>query len=464
MKKKMVKYLFLFVCAGLLMGCAEEDTGSERGRIAQQQGSEKEPESGEGGETEQEPVIEEPEREVPADEILLVNQYKNFAWGYQDSGYFIDTNGNVYGFSFSEISNSIGIGELHEHLMLIRDNVEPKANIGMNAVRKLYTLGEGIDPEAEMDRQHMAYDAGQRTLYYYDADTGEMVKCISQGDYDELPKDPKARELAAYVERNIGLSMNGIETASVYTDTDVAMKSFHCGYMDGMEGKYCFWSEELLAFAARTGLECEQILDGADEYELQNCIYLLEIRNVNSAGYDLKAGAILCQNGTAEFLLSPDSVTPQPGDMVGQMMDGFCFVAAVPNGTDIGSDWTVPDLIDWEQADALSGRFTYTNAGTVEYKDYGKTIILENVVLVDEDGNEYEPLDLVIDYDTAFAPECETENFAGYEDGIMPIEWIWKCLYDQSADSDLTMALHGVFEVEVTAGHIDSFYGSYWWD
>ena len=47
----------------------------------------------------------------------------------------------------------------------------------------------------------------------------------------------------------------------------------------------------------------------------------------------------------------------------------------------------------------------------------------------------------------------------------MPIEWIWNAL-DMNGDTyaNQGMPLTGVFEVEVTAGHIDSFCGSYWWD
>ena len=473
MISKGIGHVLPFFCAGFLAACGTEGGGTERGSIADADKIEVIEAGIEDGKGGADPGGDIFEADIPENEILLVFRATNGAEGYGDNGRFIDTNGDAYGFDFSQYGGYWGYSnsgmEFYDKLMLIRENTEPKVNVGDDVVRYIYKLGEQIDPNADFKEESMACDMGQHTLYYYDADTGEMIKCGAYGDVDETPKDLYAKQLWDYYEDKIREAY--VPQVNLYTDGDVRMESIHCGYVDGMDGKYVFPNaEDLRAFAARSGIACDGILDDMDEYEMQAFNYLLEIRNVNSTGYDLKADAVMNYNNQTRFLLSPDSVTPDPGDVVGMAMDGFCFVSAYPWIYDIsllGDDWTAAEDIVWNTPDALSGRFTFTNAGTVEYKDYGKTIVLENVVLTDDDGNEYEPVDLVVDYDTAFAPDCETEFFDGYEDGFMPIEWIWKCLraYDEDGpDSELAMALHGVFEVEVNAGHIDLYYGSYWWD
>ena len=44
--------------------------------------------------------------EVPSDEILLIDQRKNYAWDFQHDGIFIDSEGGVYSFDFSENSDN----------------------------------------------------------------------------------------------------------------------------------------------------------------------------------------------------------------------------------------------------------------------------------------------------------------------------------------------------------------------
>ena len=461
MKKKILRYTLPFLCVGLLAACGSEEPGSDRGRMpepTEKQG----PDGGNSGNTD--PGVD---LTVPENEILLVSRSTNGAWGYADSGYFIDTNGDVYGFDFSQMGYRMythyGM-DFYDKLMLIRENVPSKINIGEDMVNKIYELGEEIDPGAGFDSQNMACDMGQRTIYYYDADTGDLIRCISHGDNEELPKDRNARKLANLVENDLTLS--GIPYTELYTEGDIYMDNIHCGYQDAMEGKYYLPNAaDLRAFAAMTGIAADHILDGMDEYEPENYCYLVEIRNVSSTGYDLKADAVIRNNNDCRFLMSPDSVTPASGDTVGMAMDGFCFVAAYPvlyDPTELGSDWTMAEDILYE---GLDGRFTFTSPGPDVFVDYGKTVVIENVLLTDEDGNEYGTGSLVVDYDTAFSEDCEMEFFGGYEDGQMPIEWIWRSIDMEGEEYvDQGMPLTGVFEVELSAGHVDYFCGSYWWD
>lgn len=351
-------------CAVFLTACGTEGSGTERGSIRDADKIEGEEdriedriEDGQGGADPGGDILEE---DIPENEILLVFRVTNGAEGYEDNGCIIDTSGDVYGFCFSQYGGYWGYQnsgmEFYDKLMLIRENTEPKFNVGSDVVRYIYKLGEQIDPDAGFKEESMACDYGQHTLYYYDADTGEMVECGAYGDIDETPKDVYAGQLWDYYQEK--LARTQVPQVNLYTDGDVSMESIHCGYVDGMDGKYFFPNaEDLRAFAARSGIECDSILDDMDEYEMQAYSYLLEIRNVTSTGYDLKADAIMNYNDQTEFLMSPGSVTPDPGAVVGTAMDGFCFVTAYPYVYDVsilGDDWTLAEDIVWNTPNAIT--------------------------------------------------------------------------------------------------------------
>ena len=65
------------------------------------------------------------------------------------------------------------------------------------------------------------------------------------------------------------------------------------------------------------------------------------------------------------------------------------------------------------------------------------------------------PMTLTVDSDTVFDKTCDMQFFPGYKEGESPLEW-----FISASGEDIM----GVFEVGITGNHIDSFYGSYWWD
>ena len=65
------------------------------------------------------------------------------------------------------------------------------------------------------------------------------------------------------------------------------------------------------------------------------------------------------------------------------------------------------------------------------------------------------PMTLTADSDTVFDKTCDMQFFPGYKEGESPLEW-----FISASGEDIM----GVFEVGITGNHIDSFYGSYWWD
>ena len=147
---------------------------------------------------------EDAEIEIPEREILLVERRFNRAWGHQDCGYFIDTQGCVYSFDFS--SSPICVLEdgrtatFPEHLQEIMRTTEEEPIFDEEFVRQISLLGANLSAEDEFAEKHARCDYGQDTLYFYRAETQELLKCKSIGDIDYTPKNPSAAKIAELLE------------------------------------------------------------------------------------------------------------------------------------------------------------------------------------------------------------------------------------------------------------------------
>ncbi len=118
----------------------------------------------------------------------------------------------------------------------------------------------------------------------------------------------------------------------------------------------------------------------------------------------------------------------------------------------------------------------YYNYGNLEPEINKDSVVLKDVSygitgdwseFMEGDDAEY-TADLVIDKDTVFDENCETEFFGNYEDGDTPLDWFIKNYEYMESDPDMYMsngpALSGVFAVGIRGNHIERFFGSYWWD
>ena len=134
----------------------------------------------------------------PAEErsnIVVVSSYRNWAWGYQHSGTFIDFEGKVYEFDFSdeEIKNDIEFVERLEAYYHSSDlNYSQKVS-DPALVSEIAALSDLISPNAEITKEHAAYDAGQNTIYLLNSEN-ELVKIYSDGDYTEINTDKHAEK------------------------------------------------------------------------------------------------------------------------------------------------------------------------------------------------------------------------------------------------------------------------------
>ena len=151
---------------------------------------------------------------VPEHEILLVIRMTNMAWGYQDSGYFIDTDGCVYEFNFSGSPVGMIDGESVEfvdRLKAIREDTESEVVFDADFVKQISALGANLSADDEFDKISMRRDYGQRTLYFYQPETKELLRCESTGDYDYLPMNKSAKKIVALLEEVIRATVEEIK-------------------------------------------------------------------------------------------------------------------------------------------------------------------------------------------------------------------------------------------------------------
>lgn len=141
-----------------------------------------------------------PEKNDGAD-IVLISEYKNYAWGYQHSGSFIDMNGNVFDFDFS--SDTYGgeeIGsdaELMNRLTEICSEGEPVSDAAAghtDILRQIRELADGADRNARLMSRNECYDAGQSTVYAVTSEN-RLVTVCSDGDNAVTSTDVNAYKI-----------------------------------------------------------------------------------------------------------------------------------------------------------------------------------------------------------------------------------------------------------------------------
>ena len=122
--------------------------------------------------------------------------------------------------------------------------------------------------------------------------------------------------------------------------------------------------------------------------------------------------------------------------------------------------------------DYVTGRYLYTVFGVNNYDVRDDKVIIRGVKVHPAHDFYFEPfeehyMDLVIDKDTVFAEEGDLLGFGDVVDRKDALGWVQEkaeSLYHPSETNEDYLSLIGVFEVSITGSHIDTFYGSYWWD
>ncbi len=141
-----------------------------------------------------------PEKSDGAD-IVLIREYKNWAWGYQHSGSFVDMSGNVYDFDFStdtyggeEIGSDSELMNRLTEICLEGEPVSDAAVGNTDILRQIRELADGADRNARLISRPDCYDAGQSTVYAVTSEN-RLVTVCSDGDNAVTSTDGNAYKI-----------------------------------------------------------------------------------------------------------------------------------------------------------------------------------------------------------------------------------------------------------------------------
>lgn len=140
-------------------------------------------------------------------DIVLVSNYRNWAEGFECYGSFIDFEGNIYKFDFSD-RNWMDISS-DEDLMCELEKGHFNHLFGdpagtfedIDLLWDIAILADQISENAVITKEHKGYDMGQDVLY---AVSGEhrLIEINSFGDYDRVNTDENAEKIAEICKEN----------------------------------------------------------------------------------------------------------------------------------------------------------------------------------------------------------------------------------------------------------------------
>lgn len=140
-------------------------------------------------------------------DIVLVSNYRNWAEGFQCYGSFIDFEGNIYKYDFSDRS-WMDISS-DEDLMCELEKGhfnhlfgEPAGTFeDIDLLWDIAIFADQISENAVITKEHKGYDMGQDVLY---AVSGEhrLIEINSFGDYDRVNTDENAKKIAEICKEN----------------------------------------------------------------------------------------------------------------------------------------------------------------------------------------------------------------------------------------------------------------------
>lgn len=281
---------------------------------------------------------------LPEEEIIILYEDANNAWFPVENGVFVCSDGTAFGYNFDkqdygnyDFDEYIGSDRRYE---LIRRYVGPHtvyekkngriylAGIDEDLLKQFYALGKAVDSKAGFKEQQAGNDMGQLTLYFVDG--RRHVQISSYGDMNYIPKDKNAEKFEDLWQGGNVVAPDVIKYVHVYDGHDFPLCNPEWGYDPDHEGSHVFMSPEALEeFSDDTDWDLKEIFDVVGEYnEPDEFIYLVQIENVNSGGYDLRSAGVIFYEDRIDLIPSENNVVPE--GMVVEMMDGFCHVCALP--------------------------------------------------------------------------------------------------------------------------------------
>ncbi|MBR5090237.1 MAG: hypothetical protein IK093_12485 [Ruminiclostridium sp.] len=273
---------------------------------------------------------------LPENEIFLISERTNYAWGHEDHGIFLDTSGNVYSFDFAGSGYGLeGDITLRDKLELFRKYTAPAGHLDEGKVTELYNTGISVAPDAATTDISKMCDYGQDTLYFYDSKQDRKIQCYSDGDVERISLDISANLFKIQWDTAKPM-IQPCETvkASLLSAGEAYIHEYPSDDLK-TEGNYLLFDQrQLSVLAGQCGVPIDGILDDLDEYRREGSVFFVSLTKSSPAA----SGIMRFGDNTYDFVYLSDEQKP------------VCHVAAYSADTGLFSyvQYTDPAGGEWK--------------------------------------------------------------------------------------------------------------------
>lgn len=134
--------------------------------------------------------------------VVFIQQYINFASGYQNNGYYIDHNGNVIEYDLSEEGEQYtDLSKMIEYFEK-QDNPIIRKTISQNEINRYYEYLYKIDSKTEPMRKSVGADMGADSIFgitYTKDGALEIITIDSTGDWEVRNTDQYAQKISKWL-------------------------------------------------------------------------------------------------------------------------------------------------------------------------------------------------------------------------------------------------------------------------
>lgn len=227
-------------------------------------------------------------------EILLVYRRSNYAWGFYDNGYVIDTKGRFHAYDNGcprplDGDECGDILSLTNYLEVILENDEGTQVFDEEFVEEISKLGADLTLEDEFTRDHKMCDYGQETLYYFNPETRKLMQCRSTGDVDQMPKNKSAAKIVKLLEKEIRKKAKPAKDTDKIPDTAKVYSLGECFEMEFEMSLHYEWAgkwivkdpDDLYSFDGLSGIRVSDILEKMKDAHMEDAIYFITIEDAS---------------------------------------------------------------------------------------------------------------------------------------------------------------------------------------
>ena len=230
--------------------------------------------------------------------------------------------------------------------------------------------------------------------------TAETDNAAETDNTEIRDQETEPRKYYAADGTELNLNMSWIDSSNLLTADDIYLLSYCCGYISRVDSyRIIIENQEQLDFAMERyalalppdGLNEDELWEFGstaiaepfnemmENYPIGDYSYVVEYEDVNHGGYAaLQIGALYVDHDNLYFVPKVSNVpSGDYGEAFPDVMDGFCYMAAIPKDTLMNErydSWTYPDRNDLYQDIDFTCWVNYTYSDTTKlYQIYGDT-------------------------------------------------------------------------------------------